>query len=149
LKYRPPNLTKMPVQSLCTEIRDDSPTPGERLTCYLPRAGQGRSFHDNESAVLNSTLHVQAPLKRPETQACCYSRSTNSLSFRACEDRRSFRNALASIWRTRSLVTRKLCPGSQEGRGQVVNLHFVNVYIALANNRPTWEGSGLEMALSA
>jgi hypothetical protein len=58
LKYRPPNLTKMPVQSLPTEIRDDSPTLGERLTCYLPGAGQGRSFDDNESAVLNAALQV-------------------------------------------------------------------------------------------
>jgi hypothetical protein len=69
LKYRPPNLTKIPVQSLAAEIRDDSPTPGERLTCYLPQAGQGRSFHDNESTVLNAALQGQTWLKKPETQA--------------------------------------------------------------------------------
>jgi hypothetical protein len=65
LKYRPPNLTKMPVQSLAAEIRDYSPTLGERLTCYLPGAGQRRSFHDDESAVLNAALQGQALLKRP------------------------------------------------------------------------------------
>ena len=63
LKYRPPDLTKMPVQSLSTEIRDYSPTFGERLSCYLPGAGQGRSFDDNESAVPNAALHVYASLK--------------------------------------------------------------------------------------
>ena len=58
LKYRPPDLIKMPVQSLSTEIRDYSPTLRERLSCYLPGAGQGRSFDDNESAVPNAALHV-------------------------------------------------------------------------------------------